>query len=72
MEPRFSQACGRAELTCRMKTRRRRGTFVDEINFATNFIQIQPHRKGGVTTDPEAGCVLSRLVLSDSLRPYGL
>jgi len=51
---------------------RRRGTFVDEINFATNFIQIQPHRKGGVTTDPEAGCVLSRLVLSDSLRPHGL
>ena len=72
MEPHFSQACGRAELTCRMKTRRRRGTFVDEINFATNFIQIQPHRKGGVKTDPEAGCVLSRLVLSDSLRPHGL
>ena len=59
MEPRFSHTCGRAELTCHMKTRRRRGTFVDEINFATNFIQIQSHRKEGAKTDPEAGCVLS-------------
>ena len=59
MEPRFSHACGRAELTCHVKTRRRRGTFVDEINFATNFIQIQSHRKEGAKTDPEAGCVLS-------------